>query len=230
LIASRFAVSAELVILAMLLALALALPAAVLSSRRPYGVIDWVTRSASMLGLSVPGFVVALFLILFFSVKIHWFPVSGFAPLDKGIVSNLHTMALPTVTLAAVLFGSYTRILRGDMVDQLSSEDYVLTARSKGLPERSVLMKHVFRNSAFSLVTVVGAQLGTLLGGGAIIESIFGLPGVGQLLLNSIYDRDLPVIEGIIVVVATVVVIMNLITDLSYMVIDPRVKYGAADH
>ena len=230
LIFSRFGVSAELVILGMGMALLVALPAAALSARKPYGVIDWITRTVSMIGLSVPGFVIALFLILALTVKIRAFPTTGYVPLTQSLASNLHTMFLPALSLSAILFGSYTRILRGDMVDQLSNEDYVLTARAKGIPERYVLIRHVFRNSIFSLVTVVGAQLGTLLGGGAILETIFGLPGVGQLLLNSIYSRDVPVVEGLIAVIACVVVVMNLVTDVSYMMIDPRVKYGAADN
>jgi peptide/nickel transport system permease protein len=128
--------------------------------------------------------------------------------------------------MSLALFGSYTRILRGDMIDQLVNEDYVLTARAKGMPERRILVMHVFKNSLFSLITIVGAQLGTLLGGAAIIETLFGLPGIGQLLLTSINSIDTPVVIAIVVIIATIVVVMNLLTDLAYMMLDPRVKYG----
>jgi peptide/nickel transport system permease protein len=137
-------------------------------------------------------------------------------------------MALPSITMAAALFGSYTRILRGDMIDQIATEDYVVTARAKGMPEHNVLLRHVFKNSLISLITIVGAQLGTLIGGAAIVETLFGIPGVGQLLLTSINNIDTPVVIGTVIFIATTIVVMNLLTDLAYTLIDPRVKYGNA--
>jgi peptide/nickel transport system permease protein len=223
---SRFPVSFELVVLAMFIGLATALPAAIFSARHPQGIVDWIVRALGMFSLSTPGFVVALYLLLFFAVKLKVFPVTGFVPLSQGLWANLRTMALPAITMSLALFGTYTRILRGDMIDQLVNEDYVLTARSKGVPERRILVMHVFKNSLFSLITIVGAQLGTLLGGAAIIETLFGLPGIGQLLLTSINTIDTPVVIAIVVIIAIIVVMMNLLTDLAYMMLDPRVKYG----
>ena len=223
---SRLPVSLELVILAMLIALVTAVPAAILSARRPLGIADWIVRGVGMFSLSTPSFVVALYLLLIFAVKLKVFPVTGFSPISEGLWTNLRTMALPAITMSLALFGAYTRILRGDMIDQLVNEDYVLTARSKGMPERRILVMHVFKNSLFSLITIVGAQLGTLLGGAAIIETLFGLPGIGQLLLTSINSIDTPVVIAIVVIIATIVVVMNLLTDLAYMMLDPRVKYG----
>lgn len=226
---ARFPVSLELVVLSILIALCTAIPAAVFSARRPGGIVDWITRAVGMFGLSTPGFVLALYLLYVLSVRLGVLPVTGFTPLSVGLWANLKTMLLPALSQSAILFGSYSRILRGDMIDQLYSEDYVLTARAKGLGSLRVLFVHVFKNSLFSLITIVGAQLGTLIGGAAVIETLFGLPGVGQLLLISITDIDVPVVQGIVVIVALIVVVMNLVTDIAYMLLDPRVKYGTAD-
>ena len=227
LIAQRFPVSFELVVLAILCALAISIPVAILSARKPLGIFDWVARVFAMLSLSIPGFVMCVLLLLLFAVKLNWLPASGFVPLSQGILPNLKTMALPVMVQVSILFGSYTRILRGDMVDQLKYEDYVTTARSKAISERRLLISHVFKNSVFSLITIVGTQFGTLIAGGAIAETIFGLPGIGALLLQSITNKDIPVVQGLVVIVAILVVFMNLITDLLYMSLDPRVKYGS---
>jgi len=229
-ILQRFPVSFELVVLAMTIGLATALPTAILSARRPLGVLDWIFRGFGMLSLSTPAFVFALYMVIIFSVKIHLLPVTGFVPLSQSIPENLRSMALPAITMAAGLYGSYTRILRADMIDQLNSEDYVLTARAKGMTERNVLIRHVFKNSLISLITIVGAQLGTLIGGAAVVETLFGIPGVGQLLLSSINNIDTPVVIGTVVFIATTIVVMNLLTDLAYTLIDPRVKYGSANN
>jgi peptide/nickel transport system permease protein len=225
-IAERFPVSFELVLLSILLGLITAIPAATLAARRPFGMFDWFFRGSGMFCLSIPGFVLALYLILILAVWLKILPVNGFVPISEGIGPNLKSMAIPAITLSAVLFASYSRVLRGDMLDQLASEDYVLTARAKGISERRVLLVHVLKNSLFSLITIVGVQIGTAIGGAAVIETLFGLPGVGQLLLQSITDEDTPVVIGVVVVVATIVVVMNLLTDLAYMVLDPRVRYG----
>lgn len=226
---SRFPVSFELVVLSILIALSAAILAAVFSARHPGGIVDWITRVVGMFALSTPGFVLALYLLYVLSVRLRWLPVTGFVPLSQGVWPNLRTMLLPALSQSAILFGSYSRILRGDMIDQIYYEDYVLTARAKGLSSLRILFVHVFKNSLFSLITIVGAQLGTLIGGAAVIETLFGLPGVGQLLLISINDIDVPVVQGIVVIVAMIVVVMNLVTDIAYMLLDPRVKYGTAD-
>lgn len=226
---TRFPVSAELVVLSIGIALSTAIVAAVFSARRPGGVVDWITRAVGMFGLSTPGFVLALYLLYVLSVRLGVLPVTGFVPLSQGLWANVRTMLLPALSQSALLFGSYSRILRGDMIDQIYTEDYVLTARAKGLSSLRVLFVHVFKNSLFSLITIVGAQLGTLIGGAAVIETLFGLPGIGQLLLISITDIDVPVVQGIVVIIALIVVVMNLVTDIAYMMLDPRVKYGTAD-
>lgn len=223
---SRIPVSLELLLLSVLGALIVSVPVAILSARRPLGSFDWFARTAGMLSLSIPGFVFCLLFLLVFAVALKWLPTSGFTPLSGGILSNLRTMALPVLVQISILFGSYSRILRADMVDQLTYEDYVLIARSKGISQRRVLVNHVFRNSVFSLITIVGTQIGILIAGGAIAETIFSLPGLGQLLINAINSKDIPVVQALVVLIALVVVIMNLLTDLLYMALDPRVRYG----
>jgi peptide/nickel transport system permease protein len=226
LIGQRLPVTLELVVLSVLLALVTAIPVAVISARRPMGIADWLARSTAMAALSIPGFVLALVLLLVISVKFQWLPATGFVSLSHGIGPNLRYMILPVVSLSFVHFATYTRILRSDMVDQLRTEDYVQTARSKGMGRFHVLIFHVFKNSLFSMITVVGTNLGTLIGGTVIIENIFQLPGIGQLLISSISIRDAPTVQGVVVVIAVVVVAVNFLTDMSYMVLDPRVRYG----
>lgn len=228
LIEQRFPVSFELVVLAILVALLVSIPTAILSARRPLGAFDWVARVFSMLSLSIPAFVICLMGLLVFAVKLKWLPTSGYVPISKGLWQNLRCMVLPVMVQVTILFGSYTRILRGDMVDQLRFEDYVLTARSKAISQRRLLVNHVFKNSVFSLITIVATQFGTLVAGGAIAETIFGLPGIGALLLQSIGNKDIPVVQGVTVLVACLVVVMNLVSDLLYMSLDPRVRYGAS--
>lgn len=227
-VGQRLPTSLELITLGMILALSLAVPFAVLAARKPFGIIDWIGRGFSMCVLSVPNFVLALLLILFVAVKLHWLPAEGFTPLSAGLWPNLKTMILPAISTSFFLFASYSRILRGDMIDQFNNEDYVLTARSKGLSEWRILFVHVLKNSLFSMITVVGTNFGVLVGGVVIVENIFGLPGMGQLLQSSIYNRDYTVVQGEVVVIACAVVTMNLITDLSYLFLDPRVRYGSA--
>lgn len=227
LIAQHLPVTLELVVLSILLALVTAIPVAVLSARRPMGVVDWLARSTAITALSIPGFVLALGLLLLVSVKFQWLPATGFVSLTHGIGQNLRYLILPVVSLSFVHFATYTRILRSDMVDQMRTEDYVQTARSKGMGPFHVLVFHVFKNSLFSMITVVGTNLGTLIGGTVIIENIFQLPGMGQLLISSISIRDAPTVQGVVVVVAIAVVAVNFLADMSYMLLDPRVRYGS---
>ena len=225
-LAQRVPVTLELLILAFVIALVFAVPVAVLAARRPKGVIDRASAAISMLGLSVPNFILGLLLILVFAQHFHFFPATGYSSLGAGIGKNLHSMILPSLTVSFVLFSTYTRMLRADMVQQLAHEEYVVTARAKGVRERRLLVRHVLRNSLFSLITVVGVNFGTLIGATVIVESIFALPGIGSLLVSSVYNRDVTVVQGVVVIVAVVVVVVNLLTDLLYAVLDPRVRYG----
>jgi peptide/nickel transport system permease protein len=226
-IAERMAVTAELVALAFVVSLGLAVPVALLAAYRPNRLFDRVSMLVSITGLSVANYVLALLLVLVFAVELTWFPAIGFVPLTDGLAGNLHSLTLPAAAIAFPLFCFYTRFLRGDLVDQLQGEDYITTARAKGIGPWQVLLRHAFRNSAFGLITVVGLNLGTLLGGTVIVEQIFALPGMGQLMLQSINTRDATVVQGCVVVFAVIAVLANLAADLLYAVLDPRIRYGS---
>jgi peptide/nickel transport system permease protein len=227
-IGSDLPVTFELVAFALLIALVFALPIGLLSARRPGGVFDRAGLVFSMAGLSIANYVLALILVYFFAVKLNWLPALGWAPPSHGLGQNLKYLILPAVSIAVGLLCFYTRQLRADLVQQLRGEDYVTTARAKGAGEWRVLTRHALRNSVFGLITAVALNLGTLLGVTVIIEEIFGLPGIGHELLSAINSRDVPVIEGTVFVFALIVVICNLIADLAYAGLDPRVKYGSA--
>jgi peptide/nickel transport system permease protein len=201
---------------------------ALLAAHKPNGVMDRISMVVSTLGLSVANYVLALILVLLFAVNLGWLPAIGFSPLSEGLWANLEGMILPSAAIGIPLFCFYTRFLRGDLVDQMQQEEYVTTARAKGVGSWSVLIKHAFRNSSFGLITVVGLNLGALIGGTVIIEQIFALPGIGQMLLQAINTRDIVVVQAAVVIFALVAVVANLIVDVLYAVLDPRIRYGAS--
>ncbi|TWE29829.1 ABC transporter permease [Prauserella muralis] len=222
----RLGVTGELVGLAFLMSLGFAIPVALLAAYRPNRLFDRVSMLVSITGLAVANYVIALLLVLVFAVQFTFFPAIGYVPLSQGLGENLRSMLLPAVSIAFPLFCFYTRFLRGDLVDQLQGEDYITTARAKGIGPWQVLLRHAFRNSSFGLLTVVGLNLGTLIGATVIIEQIFALPGIGQLMLQAINTRDFVVVQACVVVFAVVAVLANLVTDLLYAVLDPRIRYG----
>ena len=229
-IRSRLPVTAEMVGLALILAIVVSIPLAVLAVRRPRGVIDRLCIVVCMCGLSIPGFVLGLIAILIFAVKLRWLPAIGFVPISGGIWPNLKTVILPSSTLGFTLMCNYTRVLRADLADQLNTEDYVITARAKGVRPAQILIRHVLRNSMFSFITLVGLNLGFLIGGTVLIEQIFAIPGMGQELVQSIQIEDVPVVESIAVLLSVTVVAASLATDLLYAVLDPRIRYGRQDN
>lgn len=222
----RMAVTGELVGLAFVISVGLAIPVALLAAYRPNRLVDRISMFVSITGLSVANYVLALLLVLVFAVQMTVFPAIGYVPIGQGIGGNLQSLALPSFAIAFPLFCFYTRFLRGDLVEQLDGEDYIVTARAKGIGPWQVLFRHAFRNSAFGLITVVGLNLGTLIGATVIIEQIFALPGIGQLLLQAINTRDYTVVQACVVVFALVAVLANLVADLLYAVLDPRIRYG----
>jgi peptide/nickel transport system permease protein len=221
-------VTFELIAYALLIALAFAVPIALLSARRPGGVFDRLALVFSMAGLSIANYVLALILVYFFAVKLNWLPALGWVPPDRGFGNNIKYLTMPAVSIALSLMCFYTRQLRADLIQQLQGEDYVTTARAKGAGPWRVLTHHALRNSVFGLITTVALNFGTLLGVTVIIEEIFGLPGIGHELLSAINSRDVPVVEGSVFVFALMVVLANLIADVLYAALDPRVKYGGA--
>jgi peptide/nickel transport system permease protein len=222
----RFPVTLELVIYAFIMSVFFSVPVALLSARKPHGIVDRLSIALSMFGLSLPGFVFGLLLIFVFAVRLRIFPAVGFVPISSGFFSNIRSMTLPSSTIAFALFCAYTRLLRADMIDQIATEDYIVTARAKGVKGWQILIRHALRNSIFGLITLIGLNLSTLIGGTVLVESIFGLPGLGQQLLQAIGYRDVIVVEAIVSIIAVSVVTMALVTDLLYAVLDPRIRYG----
>jgi peptide/nickel transport system permease protein len=226
-VASRTSVSIGLVVSAFVVALLFAIPVAALTARKPGGVADRISVVISMGGLSLPNFVFALVLIFVFAVTLGVAPALGYVPFSTDPAGWLHSVTLPVITLAFSLFCVFSRLLRADIVDQLLTEDYITTARAKGVHPWVILLRHALRNSMFGLLTVVGLQLGGLIGSTAIIEVVFGIPGLGQELLRAIANKDIPLVEGIVVAMALATILANLIADLLYAVLDPRIRYGS---
>jgi len=222
-LSSHLPVTAEIIVLALIIALVVAVPVGVVSAYRPGHAFDQVAATSSFVLLAIPSFVMALLLILVFAVHLRLLPASGWVPLTANPVQNLRSAFLPSLALAMPQIAVFARILRGDMITTLH-EDYVSLARAKGLSTRRILFGHAFRPSSFSLVTVVGLQIGFLLGGTVIVETIYALPGMGQLLVNAVGDNDYPIVQGVVLIVAAAYVLLNLLVDVSYGFLDPRTR------
>ena len=222
---ARLPVTAELLAYAFIGSVVLAIGVAILAARKPNGIADRLSMVVSMTGLSVAPYVLALVLIYIFAVRVQWFPAIGYTSLSADPVQNIRSLTLPAAALGFALFSVYTRLLRADIVEQMQRDDYIVTARAKGVPPWRILLRHALPNSMFGLITLIGLNLGALIGAVAIIEPIFSLPGVGAILVQSINNHDVPVVEGIVVVFAVVVVVANLLTDLLYTALDPRIRY-----
>ena len=221
----RLPASAELTAAAMLLSLCIALPTGVLAAIRQYSVADYAGTTLALLGLSLPSFWLATMLTIVFSVMWHLLPPAGFVPFPVDPLGNLRDLILPAVALGTGLAAVVMRYTRSAMLEVVRQE-YIKTARLKGLPERMVIAKHALKNALMPVVTVIGLQTAYLLGGVVIIEQIFEWPGVGKLLLNAVYQRDYPLVQGVILVVATLFVLINLIVDILYAYLNPRIHYA----
>ncbi len=213
----RYPATLELAFVALLVCIALAVPAGVIAAARQGRAADHAIGVVSLLGLSVPNFALGPLLILLFSIEIGWLPVSG-----RGGWEHL---VLPAVTLGAALAAILTRMVRTAMLEELFS-DYVRTARAKGLSERRVLLRHALPNALFPVVTIIGLQFGTLLAGTIVTEMIFSWPGIGRLAVSAIEARDYPLLQGCILVIAVSYVLVNLLTDVVYALVDPRVRFS----
>ena len=225
-IGTQLPVSFELIAYAFVISLGLAVPLALLAARRPNGIADRLTMMFSMAGLSIANYVLAVVLVWVFADVVQLFPAIGFVSIGTDLGQNLRSLTLPAVAIALPLLGFYTRLLRADLLEQLLREDYVVTARAKGIGPWRVILRHVLRNSLFGLITVVALNLGTLLGAVVIIEQIFSLPGLGDGLIQAISNHDVPVIEGTVLIFALLTVAGNLLADILYSVLDPRIRYG----
>lgn len=220
-ILSRLPVTIELIVLTQLLALGLAIPLGIWSAWRRGSVVDHATLVGSIALLSVPSFVLALGMIYLFALMLQWLPATGYVPLSESVIENLQSMAMPVAALALVEVPIYLRLLRSEMVGTLA-QNFIALARGMGLPTWRILFENALRPSSLSLITVVGINMGRLMGGAIIIETMFALPGIGQLLVESIYQQEYLVTQGIVLFVAVAFILINLATDLVYTLVDPR--------
>lgn len=224
-IADRLPVSLQLMVMAQIIALGIAVPVALLSVRRPGGFFDRMSASAAFGFLAMPNFMLGIVLIYLFSVTFDLLPATGFTPMSEGLWDNLVSMTLPAATLGLIEWTVLMRVLRSDLLTTLK-EDFILLARAKGLPPWRVLLQHALRPSSFTLITVLGLNIGGLIGGAVIVEQIFALPGVGRLLLGGIFNRDLILVQGTVSFIAAGFVLINFLVDMLYAVLDPRVRYA----
>lgn len=226
-LARRFPVTLELLALAALLSLLVGVPAGLLSAVRRDRPFDHVARIMSMAALALPNFWIATLLVLVFTVKLGWFPVLGWVPFSENPLGHFYGLLLPAVALAITQGAALTRMMRSSMLDVLDRE-HLDTARSKGLTESRVILRHGVRNGSVPVVTLVGLEVGTLLGGAVVVETIFGLPGVGSMIVNAVVQRDLPVVQATVLVLAVAAVVLTLIVDVIVGLVDPRTRAAHA--
>lgn len=222
-ILERLPITLELAGLSILVALLIALPIGVYSGYRPGGNVDRFTTFVCSVTLSIPSFLLGVLLVFVFAVTLGALPVTGWTPLSDGLGPHIRGLVLPVMTLASIEAVAFIRLLRNDMVATLQ-QDFVLSARARGIPTTRILTVHAFRPSAFSLVTVLGVSLGRLIGGTVIVESLFALPGLGSLVVTAINGRDFLLVQGIVLVIAVAYVLINALVDLAYPLLDPRVR------
>lgn len=214
-ILERFPASAELMLGAMAIAVLMAFPLGILSAVKPYGTLDSFSMFISFLGISMPHFWLGPLLIILFSIQLDWLPIN-----ERG---GLDHLILPAITLGTAMAAMLSRMIRSSLLEVLG-EDYIRNARAKGLSEFKVIVKHALRNALIPVITILGLQIGVLLSGAIITESIFDWPGMGTLLLEGIYNRNYPLVQGCILFIAAIYVVMNLLTDIAYAWVDPRVR------
>ena len=224
-ILERLPPTVELTILALLVSLSISIPTGIISATRRGSHADLITTTLALVGVSMPNFVLALLLILIFSSWLRWFPPIGFTPIAQDLGANLRGMVMPAITLGAAAAAVVTRLTRSSLLEVLNQE-YIRTAHAKGLRERVVIYRHALKNAMIPVVTIVGLQMGGLLGGAVITETIFAFPGVGRLVVTSIFERDFPMVQGAVLFLATIFLFVNLLVDVLYGFLDPRIRYG----
>lgn len=224
LIAQRLEPSMSLAVLTLLFTLVVAIPLGILAAWRQGKLLDRAVMGFSVLGFSVPVFVTGYLLIWLFAIKLGWFNVQGYVPLDKGFWPYLHRLILPSLALSTVYVALIARITRTSVIEVMG-EDFIRTARSKGLGETGVLLGHALRNAAVPIATVVGLGIALLISGVVVTESVFNIPGLGRLVVEAVLARDYPVIQGLTLFFAFVYVFINLVVDCAYTVFDPRIRY-----
>ena len=223
-VARRIKPSLQLAGLAMAISLLVATPIGILSAARRNSTLDRFGTSFALFGICMPNFLIALLLIFLFGVTLRWLPISGYVDPMEELWDGLRSLALPAITLGLALAAVITRTLRSSMLEALS-EDYIRTARAKGLSDGAVIRRHALKNALIPVVTVLGLQLGTLIGGAVITEYVFALPGVGRLVVDAVFARDYPLVQGVVLLIAVGFILSNLMVDLLYGWIDPRIRH-----
>lgn len=223
LIAERFPNTIILAITALLIAVVVGVPAGIIAARKQNTIIDYIVTTLSLVGVSMPIFWLGVMLVLYFSVTLGWFPATGMGSLDEGIGSFVRHLILPSLALATIPTAQFARIIRSSMLETIS-QDYIKTARSKGVREFIVVTKHALKNALTPLLTVMGLQFSNLLGGAVLTETIFSWPGMGLLIVDAIEKRDFVVVQSTVIFVAVIYVVINLIVDILYKVVNPKVN------
>jgi peptide/nickel transport system permease protein len=226
-VAQKLPITIELTVLSILVALAIAIPAGVLAAVRRNSGWDVLLSGISLGGVSVPNFWLGIMLILLVSVRLGWLPASGYVPPWEDLIDNLRRMIMPALVLGTGLAAVLMRQTRNAMIEVLSA-DYVRTARSKGLAQPAVVVRHALRNSLIPVVTILGLQMGALMSGAVVTEQIFVVPGFGRLIVEAVFTRDYPVVQGVVLITASAYVVINLLVDVSYSVLNPRIRIGGA--
>ena len=221
--ADHFMPTLSLALMAQLIAILIALPLGIFAAVRRGSILDQTVMGISLIGISVPSFLLALILVLIFSVNLGLLPVAGYQPLTAGLDMHLRYLLMPAVALGAMQAALITRMTRSAMLEVFNN-NYIKTAHSKGVKEKKVLFKHALRNAALPILTVIGQTFGVLITGAAVVETVFNIPGIGQLIINSVERRDFPVIQGVVLLISITYVLLNLIIDLLYGVLDPRIR------
>jgi len=220
----RLPVTIGLSLYALVLTLLIGVASGIIAALRQNTWVDQVAMMIAMLGISIPGFFLGLLMIIFFAVQLGWLPSGGYVPFSQDPIGWLRSTTMPAISLALLQAGLLARITRSGMLEVLR-QDYVRTARAKGLPERQVILKHALANALIPIVTVVGIIISLLLSGAVVTEALFSLPGMGQLLTQAVLSRDYPMVQGGLLLVTTFLVLVNTLVDVLYALIDPRVRY-----
>jgi peptide/nickel transport system permease protein len=221
----RLPLTLTLTLLATLLASVVGIVLGIIAAKWQNTVADQFAMVFSLVGVSIPSFWLGLLLMMYFSVHLRWFPTGGYVPLTTDFVAGLKTLALPTISLSLLQAALITRISRASMIEVLR-EDYIRTAAAKGVRNRSILYRHALKNALVPIITVIGTGFGALIGGAVIIEIVFSLPGIGRLVTMSVLSRDYPLLQGTMLVIGTIYILVNLLVDVLYVYLDPRIHYN----
>jgi peptide/nickel transport system permease protein len=225
-VAQKLPVTLQLALYSLLVALAVAIPAGVLAAVRRNTAWDYLASGVSLCGLSVPNFWLGIMLILLFSVRLQWLPASGYVPLGQDPLGNTLRMVMPAAVLGTALAAVLMRQTRNSMLEVLTA-DYIRTARSKGLPPAVVVFRHAIRNGLIPVITILGLQMGALISGAVVTEQIFVVPGFGRLIVEAVFTRDYPLVQGVVLITASAYVLINFLVDVSYSLVNPRIRVRA---